>query len=177
MRTTLYGVRTLDERMAVISAQAQRGKVDPRVIAWARKTLSKKCRSGWNGEQWCVPEKDTRAEIAAIFGALRRDIRYTSDVRGVDTYAHPKATLGTSAGDCDEYASTGCAALMAVGIPCRYKVIQTKDSSTPNHIYIQGGFPKEAPRHWISLDASVPVKPGWEAPASMVAKSWVYELE
>jgi hypothetical protein len=100
MRTTLHSVSSLDERIAAIAKKANEGKTDPRVIAWARKELSKKCRSGWNGEQWCVPEKNTEAEIAAIYKALRRDIRYTSDVAGVDTYAHPRRTLEMGGGDC-----------------------------------------------------------------------------
>jgi len=100
MRTTLHSVGSLDERLAAIAKKANEGKTDPRVIAWARKELSKKCRAGWNGEQWCVPEKDTLAEIDAIYKALRRDIRYTSDVHGIDTYAHPKRTLELGGGDC-----------------------------------------------------------------------------
>jgi transglutaminase-like putative cysteine protease len=174
MRTTLHAVESLDDRIAAIAKKANEGKTDPRVIAWARRELSKKCRPGWNGEQWCVPEKDTEAEINAIFKALRRDIRYTSDVLGVDTYAHPRRTLEMRGGDCDEYSATACAALMSVGIPCRFKVIRTKDASSWNHIYVQGGTPKNNPTKWISLDASVPVKPGWEAPASMVAEARIY---
>jgi transglutaminase-like putative cysteine protease len=100
MRTTLHEVRSLDDRIAAIAKKANEGKTDPRVIAWARKELSQKCRGGWNGEQWCVPEKNTEAEIAALHKALRRDIRYTSDVVGVDTYAHPRRTLELGGGDC-----------------------------------------------------------------------------
>lgn len=174
MRTTLHSVRTLDDRLAAIAAKANEGKTDPRVIAWARKELSKKCRGGWNGEQWCVPEKNTDAEIAAIYKALRRDIRYTSDVVGVDTYAHPKRTLEMAGGDCDEYSATACAALMAVGIPCRFKVIRTKDSPTWNHIYVEAGTPKQNPTKWVALDASVAARPGWEAPPSMVAETKIY---
>ena len=170
------GKPRVSARIAAIAEKANEGKLDPRVISWARKELSKKCRTGGpqNGEQWCVPEKDTEAEIAAIFKALRRDIRYTSDVVGVDTYAHPKRTLEMRGGDCDEYAATGAAALMAVGIPARFKVIRTKSSPTWDHIYIQAGTPKNNPTKWISLDASVAVKPGWEAPPSMVAESKIY---
>lgn len=174
MRTTLHSVGSLDERLAAIAKKANEGKTDPRVIAWARKELSKKCRAGWNGEQWCVPEKDTLAEIDAIYKALRRDIRYTSDVHGIDTYAHPKRTLELGGGDCDEYSATACAALMAVGIPCRFKVIRTKDSPTWNHIYVEAGTSKQNPTKWIALDASVAAKPGWEAPKSMVAETKIY---
>jgi Transglutaminase-like superfamily len=176
MRVTLKSVATLDDRLAQIIELAEAGKTDPEVIAWTRRELSKKCRPGWNGEQWCVPEKDTKAEIEAIFKAMRRDVRYTSDVHGVDTYAHPRMALRTRGEDCDGFSSLGCAALMSVGIPCRFEVIQTRRSSTPDHIYIQGGFPKENPTQWYSLDASVPMPPGWRAPDSMVARRWIYEV-
>lgn len=174
MRVTTHEVRSLDDRIAAIAQKANEGKIDPRVIAWARKELSKKCRGGWNGEQWCVEEKNSTAEIAAIYKALRRDIRYTSDVMGVDTYAHPRRTLEMGAGDCDEYAATACAAFEAIGIECRFKVIRTKDSPTWNHIYVEA-FDKRANR-WVPIDASVAASPGWEAPKSMVAESRVYPM-
>lgn len=174
IRTTLKEVRNLDQRLGQIIELSHKGKFDPEVIAWTRKELTKKCRPGWNGEQWCVPEKDTDAEIIAIFKALRRDTRYTSDILGADTYMHPRVTTRLQSADCDDFASKGCAALMSVGIPCRLKVIQTKRSLTPDHIFIQGGSPKDNPTKWISLDASVPMPPGWEAPKSMVSREWIY---
>lgn len=176
IRVTLKSVGSLDDRLEAIMENADKGKFDPEIIAWTRRELTKKCRSGWNGEQWCVPEKDTEAEIMAIFKALRRDVRYTSDILGADTYMHPRITKKTGSADCDDFSAFGCAALMSVGIPCRFEVIQTKRSSTPDHIYIQAGTPKEGPRKWISLDASVPMPPGWKAPAHMVSKTWIYEF-
>jgi transglutaminase-like putative cysteine protease len=176
MRMTRKTVRTLDDRMAAIKELAVDGKFDPTVIAWTRAQLTRKCRGGENGEQWCVPEKDTRAEISAVFHGLRRDIRYTSDLVGADTYAHPRVTLRLKSGDCDDYSSLGCAALMSAGIPCRFKVVRTKDSDSWNHIFIQGGYPKHAPSQWFSLDASVPVKPGWEPPPSMVAEHRIFNV-
>jgi predicted transglutaminase-like cysteine proteinase len=174
IRMTRKTIRTLDDRLAAITELAQDGKFDPSVLAWTRAQLTRKCRAGGNGEQWCIPEKDTRAEISAIFHGLRRDIRYTSDIQGADTYAHPRVTLRLKSGDCDDYSSLGCAALMSAGIPCRFKVIRTKDSDSWNHIFIQGGYPKHAPTQWFSLDASVPVKPGWEPPPSMVAETRIF---
>lgn len=178
MRTTTRQVRTLDDRMAQIIDLAEQGKLDPTVIAWTRKELTRRNLSprNHNGGQWAVPEKDTRAEIAAIFNAMRRDIRYTSDIVGADTYQHPRVTLKMKTGDCDDYSSLGCAALMSAGIPCRFKVIRTKTSPTWDHIYIQAGYPKHDPKNWVSLDASVPVKPGWEAPASMIAEARIFEI-
>jgi len=173
MGVSLREVRTLGDRLSVIIDKAHQGKLDPVIIGWARREVSKKDKQG----QWVTPEKDTEAEAFAIFKGLRRDIRYTSDVRGVDTYANPRKTLETRAGDCDEYSAVGCAALMAVGIPCRLEVIQTTKSSTPDHIFIQAGVPKEGPTKWVSLDASVNMPPGWRAPDSMISKRWLFETE
>lgn len=172
MKTKIRGVNNLDDRMAAIIEMGHRGKSEPAVVEWARNAVTQRC-----GGNWCTPEKDTLAEIRAIYGALRQDIRYTSDIRGLDTYANPKHTLRMRSGDCDDYASLGFAALASVGIPVRYKVIRTVDSEDWNHIYIQAGTSKSDPKSWISLDASVPAQAGWEAPANMVAESRIYETE
>ncbi len=178
MRVTTRQVNNLDDRLTVILGLAEKGKIDPRIIAWSRKELSRKCGPGWNGEQWCVKEKDRKSEIDAIFKAIRRDVRYVSDVRGFDTYSDPSRTLDLRSEDCDGYAALAIATLGAVGIKTRAKVIETKDSARhglgPDHIFIeaQDQFGK-----WHGFDASVPVQPGWQAPASMVNRAWIYETE
>jgi len=181
MRVTTHEVRSLNDRLAAIIDLAHQGKLDPRVIAWARREVSRRKpgSTAWNGEQWAVPEKDSQAEIIALFKAMRRDVRYTSDVRGADTFSRPNLTLSTGAEDCDGYAALGCAALMSIGLSCRLEVIQTKDSDTPNHIFVSGSTDKADPNRgkWIALDASVPMPPGWQAPDSMVARRWIYETE
>ena len=55
VRVTLKSVGSLDDRLEAIMENAEKGKFDPEVIAWARQELTKKCGGGWNGEQWCVP--------------------------------------------------------------------------------------------------------------------------
>jgi transglutaminase-like putative cysteine protease len=141
------------------------------VIKWARAQVTRKC-----GADWCVPEKNTPKEIAAIFNGMRQDVRYTSDVAGVDTYATPGRTLQHRAGDCDDYATLGASALQALGIPARFKVIRTRDSQTWNHVYLQASATKSGQGPWISLDASVPVRAGWEVPRGQIAESRVFEV-
>jgi len=178
LRVTTRQVTNLDDRMTVILGLADNGKIDPRIIAWSRKELSRKCGPGWNGEQWCVKEKDRKSEIDALFKAIRRDVRYVSDVRNYDTYSDPARTLSLRSEDCDGYAALALATLGSVGIKARAKVIETKDSASkgggPDHIFVeaQDQFGK-----WHGFDASVPVQPGWQAPPSMVARAWIYETE
>lgn len=175
LATSFYGVQNLNDRLAIIIDKAEQGKTDPKVIAWARKQVSqrKPGSTAWNGEQWQVSEKDGAGELAALFKGMRKDVRYVSDPYGTDTYAKPAKTLELGSGDCDEYAALGCAAAMAIGKRCEMVVIETKDSKEgANHIYpvaYSGG--KRFP-----MDASVSMPFGWEAPDSMVARRWVYEV-
>lgn len=195
MRMRSYNIRTLDDRIAVLQKLADAGKRDPEVYAFVRRAIGKKC-----GGKWCIPEKDNLGEARAVFGALRRaqpprytrsdivnaqgifkglrrDVRYTSDISGVDTYQRPSHTLALGSGDCDDSSSTTCAALGAIGIPCRYKVIRTKGAKDWNHIYAQAGFPRANPQRWISMDSSVNMPFGWEAPQRMVAASRVFRVD
>ena len=111
---SLYEVKSLDDRINAIREQANKGKVDPTVIAWARRQVSKRCAGTSDG--WCIPEKNKRKEADAIFWGMRKDVRYVNDPLGVDLYVHPRRTLEHRAADCDDYASLACATLIAIYI-------------------------------------------------------------
>ena len=197
MQMRSFNIRTLDDRIAYLKRLVDAGKRDPQVYAFARRALTKTC-----GDKWCLPEKDNLAEAKAIFNAvrgsrsgsnnaqtkadlasarkmfrqIRKNVRYTSDIAGVDTYQKPAHTLALRSGDCDDYSTLTCAALQSVGIPCRFKVIRTKDGNDWNHIYPQAGFPRAKPERWLSMDSSVNMPFGWEAPPRMVAASRVFRV-
>jgi len=189
MQMRSYNIRTLDDRINYLRRLVDTGKRDPHVYAFARRAISKKC-----GDRWCTPEKDNLAEAKAIFGAvrtaspqdlgalrkmfqdIRRNVRYTSDIAGVDTYQKPSHTLALKTGDCDDYSSLTCSALGSIGIPCRFKVIRTKGANDWNHIFAQAGLPRSNPTKWFSMDGSVNMPFGWEAPPNMVADSRVFRV-
>jgi transglutaminase-like putative cysteine protease len=194
MQMRSFHIRGLDERIDYLRKLADEGKRDPQVYAFARRALTRRC-----GRGWCVREKDNLGEARAIFGALRkvapprmtardvatarslfdnirRNVRYTSDIAGVDTYQKPSHTLALRTGDCDDYSTLTCASLQSIGIPCRYKVIRTRGARDWNHIYPQAGFPRQRPTRWISMDSSVNMPFGWEAPPSMVAASRTFTV-
>lgn len=193
MQMRSYGIRGLDDRITYLQRLVDVGKRDPHVYAFARRAVSKKC-----GGAWCINEKDNLSEAKAIFGAvrgaktgdsgpdvesaknlfrqIRRNVRYTSDIAGVDTYQKPSHTLALKSGDCDDYSTLTCSALQSIGIPCRFKVIRTKGANDWNHIYPQAGFPRQNPTRWVSMDSSVNMPFGWEAPPSMVSASKVFRV-
>ncbi len=194
MRMRGFHIRTLDDRIKYLRRLAVEGKLDPEIYAFARKAVNRRC-----GNRWCIDEKDNLGEAKALFGALRQrkpprmsardveaagrvfrqirnNVRYTSDISGVDTYQRPSHTLSLHGGDCDDYSTLTCATLGSVGIPCRFKVIRTKGAKDWNHIYAQAGFPRANPQRWISMDSSVNMPFGWEAPKRMVAASRVFRV-
>lgn len=187
MQMRSFNIRTLDDRIRYLQKLVDNGKRDPQIYAFARRALTKRC-----GNSWCISEKDNLGEAKAIFSAMRstqnadiaaaksvfrnirRNVRYTSDIAGVDTYQKPSHTLRLNSGDCDDYSTLTCSALGSVGIPCRFKVIRTRGANDWNHIYPQAGFPRANPKRWISMDSSVNMPFGWEAPPKMVAASRVF---
>lgn len=170
-RIRVYAIKNLDDRIKVLRERVEKGSIDPLVYTFTRQAINKKC-----GNDWCVPEKDNLGEAKAIFDQIRKNVRYTSDILYKDTYQHPAKTLKLRSADCDDYSTLVCASLATVGIPCRFKVIRTKGAREWNHIYAQAGFPRANPTKWVTLDASVPVRFGWEAPPSMVADARVFPL-
>ena len=194
MRMRSFRIRSLDDRIAHLRRLVDEGKRDPQVYAFARRAINQRCGNGW-----CVPEKDNYNEARALFAALqgavpprmtprdltaaralfgeiRRNVRYTSDIDGVDTYQKPAHTLALRGGDCDDGSSLTCAALGSIGIPCRFKVIRTKGAREWNHIFPQAGFPRSNPTRWVSMDSSVNMPFGWQAPPRMVAQSKVFAV-
>jgi hypothetical protein len=189
MQMRSFNIRTLDDRIRYLRGLVDNGKRDPEVFAFARRALTKKC-----GGQWCIPEKDNLGEAKALFAEIRRvqggdlagakklfhhirdNVRYTSDIYGVDTYQKPSHTIALKTADCDDGSTLTCSALQSIGIPCRFKVIRTKGARDWNHIYPQAGFPRANPKRWVSMDSSVNMPFGWEAPPKMVADSRVFRV-
>jgi len=166
IRLRTYRIRNLEDRIAHLRSLVEQGKRDPVVYEFARRSVNGRC-----GRGWCVPEKDNLRELQALFKAIRKNVRYTSDIRGIDSYQKPRHTLALRTADCDDYSTLVCATAASLGLPCRFKVIRTKGAREWNHIYSQVGFPRKNPRKWVSLDASVNMPMGWEAPPGAVSAS------
>jgi len=160
-------VRTIQERVAHVHQQMIQGTRDPKIYALAREVMTRKC-----GEDWCIPEKDHKAEATAIFNEVRKRVRYTWDPTDYDAFQTPAKTLALHAGDCDDYVSLTGALLRSIGHKVRSRIVQTTGSSTWNHIYLAVLVNGQ----WMPLDPSVKQPAGWEVPASMVLKKQDYDV-
>lgn len=166
-------VRTIDERLEHIIDLVRKGKRNPRVRLLAAKILNRKC----NG-QWCIKEKDYPNEIKAIFNAVRSQVRYMMDARGVDQFQSPARTWGTfHGGDCDDFTSLLCALLESAGYHCKLRVVSVKPAPKGDwsHILALVGLPPRAPTRWVPLDASVNQPPGWY-PTSRISGFKDYDI-
>lgn len=70
-----------------------------------------------------VPEKNKYLEAKSVFEWVRDNVRYTSDINGVETLATPIQTLKMMQGDCDDQTTLLCAMLESIGIANRFVVV------------------------------------------------------
>lgn len=165
-------IKTLDERLYWIQTCVKNGFNDPKMYALAREITSQQDRPG----HFLIDPKDNVAEAKAIFEYVQAAIRYTSDPLGRDTFASPRLALKLKAGDCDDYSAVICTLLLQVGIGCKLKVIDTKDSPDWSHIYACAMLPRSAPTHLVPMDASVRKAAfGWEAPKESVDRARLFD--
>lgn len=116
-----------------------------------------------------VRPKDWRAEINAIFVYVRDHIRYTKDIRGLETLQIPTVTMDLSAGDCDDKSTLLAALLESVGHPTRFVAVGYTSPGSYSHVYVE----TRLGAGWIPLDATMPHPMGWK-PRPPVARLVVH---
>lgn len=160
-------VKTIQERVAYVHQQMIAGTRDPKIYALAREVLTRKC-----GDEWCLPEKDHKAEVTALFNEVRKRVRYTWDPTDYDAFQTPAKTLQLRAGDCDDYVSLLGALCRSVGHKVRSRIVQTQGSDTWNHIYLAVNINGQ----WMPLDPSVKQPAGWEVPQNLVIRKQDFDV-
>ena len=110
-----------------------------------------------------VPAKDRHGEIRALFDWVRRNIRYTRDILGVELLHTPRRMLELKAGDCDDMTILLGAMLLSTGHPVRLALVGFRPHKphSYSHIYPEAKVGKQ----WIALDATVKQPMGWAPPA------------
>lgn len=163
-------VRSIDERIDYIRKMIQRTSLEPSIREAAARILNQKC-----GDRWCIAEKDYKAEVEALFWAIRKvsspyAVRYMRDHVKVDQFANGRNTLAMRGGDCDDMSILLGALLQVAGFPVRMRIVQARGEATWSHIYLLAGIPPTAPTRWVALDLTVDQPPGWEVAGAEDAK-------
>lgn len=100
-----------------------------------------------------VPQFDNLGEIRALYEWVRRSIRFTKDVAGVETLRTAREILTIRAGDCDDINGVLLPALLStVGHQCRLVTIASVPQAPKefSHIYCEVFFAGR----WIPLDSA-----------------------
>ncbi len=110
-----------------------------------------------------VRPKDRFGEVHALFDWVRRNIRYTRDILGVELLHTARRMLELRAGDCDDMTILLGAMLISTGHPVRLVLagFRPERPHVYSHIY-----PEVNVRgRWIPIDATVNKPIGWAPPA------------
>lgn len=114
-----------------------------------------------------LPQYDKLGEIKALHAFVRDSIRYTSDIRGVETLQTPKATLEMGVGDCDDKSTLLAALLESIGTPARFVALCMGGAENFSHVLVEARFGSKG--KWMPLETIRPVEAGWY-PAKVTKK-------
>jgi hypothetical protein len=111
----------------------------------------------------CPPRNDL-CELKSIFDFTVKNVRYTGDVAGKDTFQTALRTLQYGGGDCDDHFTVNAVLAAENGFYSKAR-ITSNTGATWDHIYAVVGLPKHKPRRWIALDTTLgPGRFGAEPP-------------
>lgn len=105
-----------------------------------------------------LPQYDTNGEIRALHAFVRDHIRYTNDIRGVETLQTPRVTLETGVGDCDDKSMLLASLLEAIGRATRFVAVGFGEGGGHSHVLVEVLTRK---KKWVPLETIKNVEPGW----------------
>lgn len=152
-KITAYKGRNEVDRVKLLFQQAVKSVYDP-----LARTLFAQATQG-------CPERDEECEIQQVFTFVRGHLRYTGDVRDLDTFQTLQRTWSLGIADCDDYAGAYAAILTAGGYRCGVMIL-AEDTKTYTHVLAVVEIPRngvtDANRKIVALDGTVPeAYPGW----------------
>lgn len=105
-----------------------------------------------------VPQYDRVGEVHALHAFVRDHIRYTNDIRGVETLQTPRVTLSTGVGDCDDKSTLLASLLEAIGRATRFVAVGIGEGTGYSHVLVEV---RTGSHRWVPLETIKPVEPGW----------------
>jgi transglutaminase-like putative cysteine protease len=114
-----------------------------------------------------LPQYDTAGEIRALHAFVRDHIRYTNDIRKVETLHTPRAILEMGVGDCDDKSVLLASLLESIGRPTRFVAVGFGPAGGHSHVLVEVRVGKRG--RWVPLETIKPVEAGWE-PANVTRR-------
>jgi len=106
-----------------------------------------------------IPQYDSAGEVRAIHAFVRDFIRYTGDIRKVETLQTPRYTLESGVGDCDDKSTLLAALLESIGRATRFVAVGFGDGAGHSHVLVEVRAGRAG--RWVPLETIKPVEAGW----------------
>ena len=146
------GAKGVEQTLDMMCAIVRRSKKHPVIRTLAVRLVNQ------------LPQKDYVNELRALHRFVRDNVRYTRDVRGVETLQYPEITVKERAGDCDDKSILFASLAESLNFPTRFVAVGY-DSDSYCHVLPQ----VRVGRGWIPAETTEPVDLGW-FPPNMKAK-------
>lgn len=104
-------------------------------------------------------QKDYAAEAQALFNFVQNYIRYTRDIRGVETIQPAEYVLSRATGDCDDKCVLLASMLESIGHPTRFVALGFKAGKF-SHVLVETKIGEK----WVAMETTEPVRMGWYPP-------------
>jgi len=141
------GAAGIKATLEIMAELARRGRE-----TWTVRSLAERIVSN-------VPQKNYWAELSAIHAWVRDNIRYTHDVRDVETVAPPEQTIQRGLGDCDDKSLLVAALIEAIGHQARFVAVG-KRFGDYQHVLVEANIDGA----WIPVETTENVPLGWYPP-------------
>jgi hypothetical protein len=171
-----YPAGDISQRVGRIAGQIKKDSLNPNVVSAARAIVSQKCGSLEGGRHWCIPAKDWKGEVKAVFSGVTNPnspfaVRYTRDHVDVDMFASSELMSRLPAEDCDGLTIRLGALLRALGYHVRCRVVAPAGQPDAwSHIYLAVAVPPGSKDGWMPLDPSEPQHGAfWEVPQAYIS--------
>lgn len=138
------GVRGVRQTLAHMVDLAKKGRADYRIRSRAEKIIRN------------IRQKNYLEEARAIQAWVRDNIRYTRDVRDVETLSSPDQTLARSQGDCDDKSLLVASLLESIGHQTRFVAVGTAPNDF-EHVLAEVNIDGQ----WIAVETTENVPLGW----------------
>lgn len=150
------GPAGIRETLKLMKVLANRGKTNGDIISKGNELLM------------YVPPKQWFQQVKALWTFVKNDIRYTRDVKEVETLYYPEQTLAQRYGDCDDKSVLLASLLLATGHPVRFVAVGFKPDDY-SHVFPETLIGKI----WVPLETTEPVDIGW-SPPNVVSRMEIY---
>jgi hypothetical protein len=144
MRMQEWQPKSIEDRIKLIRKMVYESIRDPAISRQLALAITHGC-----------PWRDSMCELEAINLFMAKNIRYTGDIAGYDTYQSARRTLQFRGGDCDDGFTLIATLAMGNGFGVKGAVTKNEANGPYAHIFPLIAYPKMNPDRWLPIDWTI----------------------